>query len=243
MTSHQDVIAWLVPTARGTSSDKATQMPENMSRTIDISSSSTSPYLTSHISNLSTATICRPERALQLTFDQPLKRRGRIVLGTDARTCDLSLPRVAGVDGQHCTISFDSQSRLVLQDTSTRGTQVWYGSESSGDKTNHIWVLSGSTQRVTIDIQGLRFHIVVNEYPGKDPVAYQAKVDEFSLQPPWADLITPDWDRASVDPVLPLFTSQPLFRHIFVKGVVHDEGRGELYLWNMARPWEPMVKA
>ena len=241
MASHENVIAWLVPTARGTSADKATNMAENMFRTINTTSST---YLSSCLPNLIAS---QPEKALQLTFDQTPKRPGRFILGTDPRSCDIILPSsVPGVARQHCSLSFDAESRLVLEDFSDSGTQVWYDWESLGDKTDYTWVLAsapGTTQRITVDIQGLRLRVVLNHHPDRDMEAFEKRVEEFCRLPSWTEGLTCGWDRASVAPVLPLFTIEPLFRHIFVKGLVADEPRGEIYLWNMARPWEPMVKA
>ena len=241
MTSHDSVIAWLVPRAPGSNADKATHMAENFFRTVTTTTSS--PYLTSRLPKIVAG---RPRKAIQISFDQTPKRPGRFILGTDPRSCDIILPAIPGVDRQHCSLSFDTESRLVLEDFSEKGTQVWYDWESVGDKTDYTWVLCsapGTTQRITVDIQGLRFQVVLNDDPEKDIKAYQDKVDAFCQQPTWADGLTAGWDRASVAPVLPLFAAEPLFRHIFVKGFGMDEPRGEIYLWNIAKPWEPMVKA
>lgn len=238
MTSHENVIAWLVPTARGSNADKTTHMSENVFRTITIASSQ---YLNSRLPNL---IISRPQKAIQISFDQTPKRPGRFVLGTDPRSCDIILPAMPGVARQHCSLSFDCESRLMLEDFSEQGTQVWYDWESAGDRTDHTWVLcspSSTTQRITVDIQGLRFQVLLNEH--KDINAYKEKVETFCQTLPWVDGLTVGWDRASVAPVLPLFTSEPLFRYIFVKGIGGDEPRGEMYLWNITKPWEPMVKA
>lgn len=240
MTSPENVIAWLVPTARGTFADRATQLPANTFRTI---ATPLSPFLTSRLPNLM---ISQPQKAIQVSFDQAPKRPGSFILGTDPRTCDIVLPSLPGISRQHCSLRFDGQSRLVLEDFSDKGTQVWYDWESSGDRTDYTWVLSsapGTNERITIDIQGIRFQVVLNDYPDKDVAAYEKKVDEFCKQPSWVDGLTIGWDRVSVPPVAPLFDATPFFRHIFVKGLLRDEPRGEIYLWNMARPWEPMVKA
>lgn len=265
MTGLENVIAWLVPTARGTSADKATHMAENFFRTVPITnkndnndsdsdnddtsssfpsfSSSSTSYLSSRLPNLIAS---RPDKALQLTFDQTPKRPGRFVLGTDPRSCDVILPSLPGVARQHCSLSFDAESRLVLEDFSESGTQVWYDWESVGDKKDYTWVLCsapGSSQRITVDIQGLRFRVILNDNPARDLRVFEDKVENFCRLPSWTDGLSAGWDRASVAPVLPLFAAEPLFRHIFVKGLVADEPRGEIYLWNMSRPWEPMVKA
>lgn len=240
MASPESVIAWLVPTARGSLADKTTQMPENFFRAVPTSSSA---FLTSRLPNL---LISKPQHAIQISFDQAPKRPGSYIIGTDPRTCDVVLPALPGISRQHCSLRFDGQSRLVLEDFSDKGTQVWYDWESCGDKTDYTWVLSsapGTNERITIDIQGIRFQVILNDFPGKDVSLYEQKVDDFCKQPSWVDGLTIGWDRVSIPPVVPLFDASPLFRHIFVKGLLGDEPRGEIYLWNMARPWEPMVKA
>lgn len=243
MSSPQNIIAWLVPTARGSYADKATNMAENAHRAI---STSSSDFLSSHLPDLKTS---RPQKAVQLTFDQAPKRPGSFVLGTDPHRCDVVLPKLPGISSQHCSLGFDGENRLVLDDFSERGTQVWYDWDSVGDKTDYSWILSsGGTQgfpdavrRITIDIQGVRFHLVVNDHSA-DWDAYKTRVDTFCAQPNWVDGLTYGWDRASVDPVMPLFSATPLFKHIFVKSL-GDKPVGEFYIWNLARPWEPMVKA
>lgn len=222
---NNDIIAWLVPTTRGSSADKATTLSANTPHTI---SPSSSKYLSSQLSDLST----KPQRAIQLTFRHEPRQPGRFILGTDPNCCDIVLPRARGISAQHCAISFDAQARLVLDDFSEAGTQVWFGWECSGDRRDYSWVLSGgaSSQRVVIDIQGVRFQVIVPEHD--DWQAYTARVDAFCEQPP-LDAFTAEW--ASV-------YSEPLIQHVFVKG--HGgEPTGEVYLWDMSRPWEPMVRA
>lgn len=238
MESHpDDIIAWLVPTTHHSWADKSTQLPENASRII--SSTNSYPYLSSRLSNL---TNHAPGRAIQLTFSQPPKRPGSFILGTDPRTCDIILPSVEGISKQHCAISFDAQSRLVLSDFSERGTQVWYDWESNGDRTDYSWILSSGcsdefpsmVQRITVDIQGVRFQVVVNDH--LDWNTFREQVDSFCEQPSWEDASS--W----VDTSLLLSSAMDSFQHVVVKNTT-SEPIGEVYLWNLARPWEPMVKA
>ncbi|KAG8410713.1 hypothetical protein J3458_016813 [Metarhizium acridum] len=231
-SNFRDIIAWLVPTARGTSADKATHLPANMARTIPTSSSGP---LSSKLSQVSGRA---PQRAIQLCFSQEPLRRGSFVLGTDANCCDVLLPPAPGISAQHCSIGFDADSRLVLDDFSETGTQVWYDWECSGDQRGHSWILSGGNQghvqRIVIDVQGVRFQLVVNDHAA-DWEAYRANVDAFCQQPPWTDCFAA-WDA------VPSLYIQPLIQHIFVKG--HGgEHMGEVYLWDLSRPWEPMVKS
>ncbi|KAM0256571.1 hypothetical protein ACHAQJ_004858 [Trichoderma viride] len=239
MTSHpNDIIAWLVPTINHSWADKSTQLPENSSRVI--SSTASYPYLSSRLSNL---THYGPGKAIQLTFSQPPKRAGSFVLGTDPRTCDIILPNVEGISKQHCAISFDAQSRLVLSDFSELGTQVWYDWESNGDRTDYSWILSSGcseefpsmVQRITVDIQGVRFQIVVNDHSA-DWDTFREQVDRFCEQSSREDATT--W----VDTSSLLLSAMSPFQHIIVKSAT-SEPIGEVYLWNLARPWEPMVKA
>ncbi|CAM1509410.1 Fc.00g031490.m01.CDS01 [Cosmosporella sp. VM-42] len=238
-----NIIAWLVPTARGSQADKATHLPSNTHLTVPANSSTT---LTSRLPNLLTS---KPEKAIQLCFDQPPKRPGRITLGTDAESCDVVLPALAGISARHCALNFDAESRLTLEDFSLLGTQVWYDWDSNGDQTDYTWILSSgyshgfpsTVQRITIDIQGVRFQVVVNDH-SSDWDTYKTNVDAFREQPAWMDGLSAGWDRASITPVAPLFSAIPLFKHIFVKSL-GEQPVGEVYLWNMAKPWEPMVRA
>ncbi|TWU71383.1 hypothetical protein ED733_001998 [Metarhizium rileyi] len=237
MSNAHDIIAWLVPTARGSPADKATLLSANISRTVSISSSI---RLLAKLSHLST---CPPQKAIQLCFSQRPRRAGRrFVLGSDANSCDVLLPDMPGISAQHCSIGFDAESRLVLDDFSERGTQVWYDWECSGDQRDCSWVLSsrsrrefpGAVGRIAIDIQGVRFHVVLNDHFAHGE-AYEASVAAFCAQPRWTGCLA-SW---AVDPSL---CSQPLIQHVFVKG--HGgEPTGEMYLWDMSRPWEPMVRA
>ncbi|QPC71839.1 hypothetical protein HYE68_002591 [Fusarium pseudograminearum] len=238
-----DIIAWLVPTARNSLADKTAHLPSNIFRTLQIESS---PTLSSRLPNLLGS---RPTRAIKLSFDSPPKRPGSFVLGSDPSTCDIVLPTLPGIDARHCELSFDAEGRLVLNDYSQAGTQVWYDWESNGDQTDYSWILSpgaeqgfpSTVQRITVDTQGVRFQIVVNDH-SDDWDAYHAKVKDFVRQPSWSQGLSAGWDRGSVIPVAPLFSSAPLFQHILVKAL-GEEPVGEVYLWNLARPWEPMVKA
>ncbi|KAI5457459.1 hypothetical protein BGZ63DRAFT_394792 [Mariannaea sp. PMI_226] len=243
MSNSSNIIAWLVPTARGSFADKATQLACNDFRSV---STDSSPILTARLPNLVTS---KPAKAIQLSFDQAPKRPGSFVLGSDPAHCDVVLPSLPGISPRHCALSFDAEGRLVLNDYSDRGTQVWYDWESNGDQTDYTWILSSgnsdgfpsTVQRITIDIQGVRFQIVVNDHSA-DWDTYRENVHAFVQQPAWTDGLTSGWDRASIDPVAPLFSTTPMFQHIFVKSL-GDEPVGEMYLWNLARPWEPMVKA
>ena len=235
--SSDDIIAWLVPTAPGTPADKAANSPSNALR------STCSPP---HITNVGP---CAPPRAVQLSFAQTPNQPGSFVLGSDPH-CDIVLPALPGISPRHCALRFDDEARLMLDDFSGRGTAVWYDWESSGDQRDYSWVLSSgfshgfpnsTVQRIVIDIQGVRFQVVVNDHSA-DWDAYKAKVDTFCARPPWLDGVAAAWDMVSS--VAPLLSEASLIQHIFVKGLgTGSEAVGQVYLWNMARPWEPMVRA
>ncbi|KAL7925991.1 hypothetical protein ACQKWADRAFT_309601 [Trichoderma austrokoningii] len=236
MTSQsEDIIAWLVPTTHHSWADKCTQIPENVSR---ITLTNSNSYLSSRLSNLVNY---RSERAIQLTFSQPPKRPGSFILGTDPRTCDIVLPPMEGISKQHCAINFDAQSRLVLRNFSAKGTQVWYDWESNGDRTDYSWLLSSGcsgefpsmVQRTIVDIQGVRFQVVVNDR-SEDWDTFREQVDHFCEQSRWEDAVY--W----ADSLLLLPSEMSPFQHIYVKNT--NEPMEELYLWNLERPWEPMVK-
>ena len=248
MTRDQQTIAWLIPTSHGTYADKATTSASNKFRLTSITSS---PFLSSRLSALTPSST--PRRAIRLAFDQPPKRPGSFILGTDPSSCDIVLPSLPGIAHQHCALAFDAEDRLTIEDFSQAGTQVWYDWESNGDRANYTWVLSSggspgfpdAVRRVEVDIQGVRFQVVANDFSryegGWD--AYHEKVEGFCTQPNWTYGLTSGWDRASVSPVAPLFSAAPLFQHIFVKSLGENQPVSEVYLWNMAKPWEPMVKA
>jgi hypothetical protein len=244
MDTQDNVIAWLVPTARGTYADKATNKLEN--RHLSTSTTAEGTFLSSRLPALSANT---PTKALAISFNQAPKRPGSFVLGTDPERCDVVLPAIAGVSSQHCSLSFDAESRLVLNDFSEKGTQVWYDWDSNGDQTEYTWILSSGSShgfpalvnRILIDVQGVRFQIIVNDH-SKNWDAYHERVEKFCQQPAWAAELSVGWDRASVAPVAPLFSVAPLFQHIFVKSL-NDDLAGGMYLWNLTKPWEPMVKA
>ena len=227
MTSN--IIAWLVPTTPGSSADKATKLVDNTLFTVPVSSHK---RLSSRITDLVGG---KPQRGIQLSFDQQTRQPGRFTFGTDPALCDVLLPPMPHISSQHCSITFDSESRLVLNDFSEHGTQVWYDWDCCGDQTDYTWVLSSgqhsevfqsNVSRVVMDIQGARFQVILNEQSDDWP-AFQGKVEAFCELPTCLDI--------AVEPLL------FLFQHVAVKG--YGGTACEVYIWNLARPWEPMVKA
>ncbi|QUC23427.1 uncharacterized protein UV8b_07668 [Ustilaginoidea virens] len=226
------IIAWLVPSAPNSPADKASRLPANQ----PLATPASSPYLSSIPGLPGTA---RSQLALELRFDHPTKQKGTFVIGTSPE-CDIVLPPHARVSKRHCAISFDAGSRLVLRDFSEHGTQVWYDWECSGDQTGYSWVLSGpsdgfpaTVNRIIIDIQGVRFHVVLNDHSA-DWEGYEAQLDAFCGEDVSAAHC---WRGAGGCCGHP---QSPVIQHVFV----NEPGEpGDVYLWDTSRPWEPMVKA
>ncbi len=78
---------------------------------------------------------------LDLTFDNPSKPFLKVwVFGADPRTCDVLLEksRASGVSKNHFCIKFDDQDRLVLQDTSSYGTNATYTANGRVQGSNDV---------------------------------------------------------------------------------------------------------
>ncbi|KAJ6779827.1 hypothetical protein PWT90_10931 [Aphanocladium album] len=249
MTPSQDIIAWLVPAPNCPAAETAINMPQNASRLVPCADME---FLSSRIKTSLLAN-GPPRHALAITFTaQPPKRHGRFIIGTDARRCDIVLPKMDGVAPQHCSLGFDGLSRLTLDDFSQTGTQVWYDWDCAGDQRDFSWVLtSGYTdgfpstvQCITVDIQGIRFQIIANDH-ASDKEAFAAKVDALCAQSePAAAQLDALWaEPHCTSPLNTLtFSALPALRHIVVKSLGNSPS-DEVYLWDMERPWEPMVKA
>ncbi|KAL2107023.1 hypothetical protein VUR80DRAFT_5811 [Thermomyces stellatus] len=214
-----DTIAWLVPSCGNRLALQATQMPQNAPlRTTSPLSDSSGP-------------------ALRLSFSQtPASYRG-FLIGTDP-ACDVVLPKSPGISRRHAHLTFDADSRLVLRDTSRNGTAVWYDHRSNGDRTDFCWVLSSGfaygfpdqVGRIVIDVQGVRFRVVVNG-PGADVEGYVRRVDDFLVGLA---------ERADA-PVAPQLGGRG-GEGGFVKHTVEGDGEGpRTFLWSVARPWDPII--
>lgn len=216
-----NVIGWLVPRPNSAPATQTTLLPDNSLLSIRVSSSS---YLSSQLG------LGAPENAIELSFDRLPKNHGRYVLGSDPKVCDIVLPSLPHISAQHCSLGFDSQCRLTLDDFSECGTQVWYGWESNGDRTNYTWTLDSQSPQ-SIDIQGVKFQIIMNQQA--DWAAFKTKVDSMYQ----ASVVTPI--DTAVKKLSPspggCFTALPARQHVVVSA--------EVYVWDLERPWEPMVKA
>ncbi|KAJ9624469.1 hypothetical protein H2203_005204 [Taxawa tesnikishii (nom. ined.)] len=87
---------------------------------------------------------------LHLTFDQPPKcmQKG-YVFGTDPRRCDILLGKRRGqgsISGEHFSITFDDDGRVILRDSSRCGTAVSYGGQA---KTRSDHTSRGSSSKIS----------------------------------------------------------------------------------------------
>lgn len=242
-----NTIAWLIPSAGNRWAAEAMRMPQNSPRRIDVSpcfdSIPEDDESSSEKENDTVLSVKPPRSALSLSFDRKPRGLRGFVIGTDPKSCDIVLPKVRGVSRRHCHITFDAEKRLVLRDTSKHGTAVWYDGHSNGDRRQYSWLLSSgfsygfpsSVGRIVIDIQTIRFQIVVNAcLPQSD--FYQAQVDDFLASVSPVSLLP---GRDSLMPA-PLQIQRPVFVKYTI--AVDEDAAPETYLWNASKPWEPMVK-
>lgn len=241
-------IAWLIPSAGNRWAAEAVRMLQNTPRRIDVS-----PFFdtvaegdesSSEKENDTVLSVKTPRSALTLSFDQRPRGLRGFVIGTDPKSCDIVLPKVRGISRRHCHITFDSEKRLVLRDTSKHGTTVWYDGHSNGRRRHETWLLSSgfsygfpsAVNSIVIDIQMIRFQIVVNSFlPQSD--SYQRQVDDFLSCVSPVSLLP---GRDSLTPA-PLRIQRPILVRYTI--ALDDEKAPETYLWNASRPWEPMTKA
>ncbi|EFQ31496.1 hypothetical protein CGRA01v4_11093 [Colletotrichum graminicola] len=196
-----NVIAWLLPSSTNLPAMEAVRIPQNAARRVEAVPSSYDPVVQTPNPDAapSTPTIDpsvltrtsspsgNPRPALELSFTSPPRNHVGFVLGTDPDVCDVVLPPLVGISPVHCHITFDADRRLVLRDTSEAGTAVWYDGASSGDRRRESWALSAGctyafpamVDRVVVDIQTVRFQVLVNESHMLRPDAYRDSVDAF----------------------------------------------------------------
>ena len=139
--------------------------------------------------------ICDPrtDEGIPLTFN-PGPRAGQgLFLGSDVDKCDVHLPKLRGISGRHCYLTFDAKRRLILRDCSRFGTSVEYGDQGGETratirlaKPDHFtWILSGEGfldgERILIKIGDIKFKIVVSEQSIDSP-RYIENVDRFLRQ-------------------------------------------------------------
>jgi hypothetical protein len=123
---------------------------------------------------------------LQLTFDSELKTGEGIVIGIDDQS-DIVLQGQPGtrISRRHCSLTFDAQRRLVLQDFSHNGTIVTYDGRGAEKRKHFPWILSGrnlsEVKKIIIEIGEIKFQIVVPEH-NDHPALYIDNVDRFLLR-------------------------------------------------------------
>ncbi|KAL2758390.1 hypothetical protein ACRALDRAFT_1080243 [Sodiomyces alcalophilus JCM 7366] len=259
-TASMRTITWLIPSAGNRWAFQATRMLANSARLVNLAPLVTGSSLDcipeeeagedflSEENNENETCISPmfPRTGLGLSFDNKPKGSRGFVIGTDPRTCDIVLPRVRGISRRHCYLTFDADKRLVLRDTSKHGTSVWYDGHSDGDRRRTTWVLSSGMSygfpaminNIVIDIRGIRFQIIVNEcLPQLEE--YQDLVDDFLSSVAAASM------SASFSQGRPSLVPAPLRiqRPVLIKYTIpSDDGSQSDYLWNVSKPWEPLVK-
>lgn len=222
-----NAIAYLIPSYGNTHAQQTIKSPQN-----------TNLHTPSLPSSATANTSLNPSTpytgpALRLSFSHTPPSPQGFLLGTDP-ACDVVLPSLPGISRRHCYITFDAGYRLVLRDISKNGTAVWFGHRCEGDRRGAEWVLGGEGKeqgRVVIDVQGVRFQVVVNER-GE---GYRQRVDEFLARLEERDAVVPplfsvvSWERRGRE-------------RTFVKHTFLEEGKSpQTFLWNVARPWDPVI--
>lgn len=246
-----NTIAWLIPLPGNRWAAEATRMPENARRRISLSpcfdmasndSVEEEDFFSS--SDKENDTVISedklPRSAISLSFDYQPKSHHGFVIGTDPKTCDVVLPKVLGISRRHCHITFDSEKRLILRDTSKYGSSVRYDGRGNGVRRRGSWVLSSGFSygfpsmvgKIVVEIRSVRFLIVANTCLAQMD-SYQARVDDFlsAMAPPLRNSLLP----------APLCIRRPVLIKLSVPS--KDGLPPETYLWNTAKPWEPMTKA
>ena len=80
---------------------------------------------------------------LELRFSHGPQTRHGFVLGTDPFS-DIVLLNVPGISFHHLTITFDLHNRPIVQDLgSLHGTEVTYGNEGKGVRSDFVWIVGG----------------------------------------------------------------------------------------------------
>lgn len=86
-----------------------------------------------------------PSEGIQLTFTNGPKAAPGFILGKDRDVCDVVLPRLQHIGRRHCCLTFDSESRFILQDFSSYGTIVRYNGKGQEYRRDFTWIIGGST--------------------------------------------------------------------------------------------------
>ncbi|KJZ73822.1 hypothetical protein HIM_06715 [Hirsutella minnesotensis 3608] len=215
--------AWLVPTAPGSPAHQCIDMLADTSRVV-----SSAP-----LRDPGALTGDGASEAVRRSPDQPPTYADAAILGADAARCDVVLPELPG---------FDAEARFVRRKCSHTGTQVGCDDECNGDRVGGESLLSvvaaqrfpDSVRRLVVDVQGVRLRAVVDNH-SIDWDGFKRNVDALCKR-------RPRWNICTRRSAYPAFSNTVKYlRRIVVQGCGSDTGR-ETYLWNLARPWEPMIR-
>ncbi|RMZ75475.1 hypothetical protein DV738_g5460, partial [Chaetothyriales sp. CBS 135597] len=118
--------------------------------------------------------------SIALTFSDPtFKNSQGIMFGWNSDACDIVVPHLKGISGEHCYITFDHKRRLIVEDKSRNGTIVTYDNLGGINKKKFRWIVGGDcflhrfVKVIVIQIHvEVKFRIVVPEH---DP----DRVDDF----------------------------------------------------------------
>lgn len=93
--------------------------------------------------------------------------RQGFLLGTDADTCDIVMPKEEGISARHCRFTFRANGQFIVRDLSDSGIITSYN-QMGKEKRNHFeWIIGGdkgveSSSKIVIEIHPtLQFEIVV----------------------------------------------------------------------------------
>ena len=109
---------------------------------------------------------------IQLSFDKGPKDFSQgFVFGRDPAVCDVIIgDRGDKISKHHFSITFDTQSRLVVRDHSTRGTAVSYnGQGAKQPRSKFTWVIFPGIKKIEIIVVDLRFTIELADHSGCGP--------------------------------------------------------------------------
>lgn len=93
--------------------------------------------------------------------------RQGFLLGTDASTCDIVMPKAEGISPRHCRFTFRANGEFIMRDLSDNGMIVSYDQKGKEKRSHFEWIIGGdkgveSSPKILIRIHPkLQFEIVV----------------------------------------------------------------------------------
>ncbi|KAF2749609.1 kinase-like protein [Sporormia fimetaria CBS 119925] len=122
---------------------------------------------------------------LQLTFSHGPKAGQGFVLGTEASSCDIIVPKTKDrkISRKHCYLTFDAQRRPIVRDCSTNGTIVSYDGKGGERRHNFTWIIgdhevTDSIEEIVLEIDNdPKFQIIVSK--PRFPRLFFQNVDKF----------------------------------------------------------------